>query len=253
MQKPAELLIQEFDKRRARNPNFSLRAFAKWLKFSPAQLSQMMSGKRPVTLNSAKKISERLGLSPAENKAFINTLLKDKEFIDSAASKKVIHMQEDQFRIISDWYHFAILSLTRLKGAKANPRWIARRLGINVEQAHQAILRLERMGIIQTKPIFKQICDPIEVVSAIPSEAIQKYHKQNLSLAIEKIETTPVHLREYQSISIPINPKHIQLFKQHIDEFLEQVSILADQQSSLELYNLNVQLFPITTIKETAE
>jgi uncharacterized protein (TIGR02147 family) len=250
MQNPVEILNQEFNKRRTRNPNFSLRSFAKWLKISPAQLSQMMTGKRPVTLNSVKKISERLELSPIEKKALINSLLKDKDFIQPNTDKKLVHMQEDQFRVISDWYHFAILSLTKLKEAKADPRWIARRLGINVEQAHQAMLRLERMGIIQTKPDFKQICEPIEVVSTVPSDAIRKYHKQNLGLATEKIDTIPLHLREYQSISIPLNPKHVKLFKKHIDDFLEQASELSDKQNGMEIYNLNVQLFPVTTIKE---
>ncbi|HAG92455.1 MAG TPA: hypothetical protein DCL41_11310, partial [Bdellovibrionales bacterium] len=66
MQNAVEMLNSEFNKRKGRNPNFSLRSFAKWLKISPAQLSQMMTGKRPITINSAQKIGDRLGLSPIE-------------------------------------------------------------------------------------------------------------------------------------------------------------------------------------------
>ncbi len=245
-----EFLNQEFNKRRTRNPNFSLRSFAKWLGLSPAQLSQMLTGKRPITLKSMKKMGDRLGLSPTEKKLMFTTILKDKNLIEVGEEKKVLHMEEDQFRVISDWYHLAILSLTRISGARADPRWIARRLGISVELAHQALLRLERLGILQVKPKFKQVCDPIEVVSLTPSSAIRKYHKQNLNLAIEKIDTVPLELRQFQSISIPVHPKKLGLYKKLIDEFLEQASELSEKQSGTEVYNLNVQLFPVTQTKE---
>lgn len=67
-----QLLNEEYQKRKQRNENFSLRSFAKWLDISPAQLSQMMSGKRTISLKSAKKLSQKLGLSPFEKKSFIN-------------------------------------------------------------------------------------------------------------------------------------------------------------------------------------
>lgn len=250
MQNPHELLASEFKKRKERNPNFSLRSFAKWLGVSPAQLSQMIAGKRPVTLKSMKKITERLGLSPSEKKSLILTFLQQKKFIENSEEKKVLKMQEDQFRLISDWYHFAILSLSQLKGSHSDPRWIARRLGISVEQAHQALLRLERLGIVQIKPQLRQVSDPLEVVSHTTSEAIRKYHKQNMNLALEKIETVPNQLRQFQSISIPLNPKNLEQFKKLIDEFLNQASDLSEKYEGIEVYNLNVQLFPVTTIQE---
>lgn len=245
-----ELIIEEFHKRRARNPNFSMRAFAQWLGISPAQLSQMMTGKRTITLKTMQKITNRLGLSPIEKKRVVNSLLKDKKFIETSENKQTLHLEEDQFRMISDWYHFAILSLTKLKDAQADPRWVARRLGISVEEANQAMLRLERMGILQLKPIFKQIGEPIEVASKIPSEAIRKYHKQNLSLAIEKVDTVPLELRELQSISLTLNPQNVTDFKEHIDEFLAQSSELSEKINGTEVYHLNVQLIPMTVIKE---
>ena len=251
MNSSQRLLVEEFNKRRDRNPNFSMRSFAQWLGISPAQLSQMMTGKRTITIKTIQKISGRLGLSPVEKKQMVSALLKEKNLLEATSeSKTVLHMEEDQFRIISDWYHLAILSLTKIKGASADPRWIARRLGISTEQANQAIGRLERMGILQTKPEFKQIGNPIEVVSKIPSEAIRKYHKQNLNLAIEKVDTVPLEQRELQSISITMNPKHIALFKDHIDEFLAQSSELSEKWNGDEVYHLNVQLFPVTTLKE---
>ncbi|OFZ29327.1 MAG: hypothetical protein A2622_07885 [Bdellovibrionales bacterium RIFCSPHIGHO2_01_FULL_40_29] len=223
-----------------------MRSFAKWLSVSPAQLSQMMTGKRPITLKSMRKISERLGLSPHERSDLAGSLLQNQNDNDE---KQVLRLREDQFHLIADWYHMAILSLTRIKKSQADPRWIAHRLGISVTQAHQALLRLERLGIIQMKP-FKQISDPIEMVSEVPSHAIRKYHIQNLNLAIEKIELIETRKRQFQSISIPVNPEKLEPFKKLIDNFLAASMALSHKQDGQEVYNLNVQLFPVTVLKE---
>ncbi len=248
MQTPIDFLNAEYRKRKERNPNYSLRSFAKWLNISPAQLSQMMAGKRNITLKTLKKINDRLDLSPTNSQELINTLLRQKKLISPLSEKKVTQIREDQFLLISDWYHLAILSLTKTKGAKADPRWVARRLGIKFEEAHQAMQRLERLELLQTKPFFKQIGDPFEIASEIPSAAIRKYHKQNLALSIEKIETVDVALRQFQSISVALNPSVIKKLKKEIDEFLNRASEICEGTQGLEVYNVNVQLFPVTQI-----
>lgn len=242
-----ELLINELNRRKSANPNFSLRSFAKWLGLSPAQLSQMLTGKRTITVKSMKKISERLGLSPNERHSLAGSLLQTETELHE---KQYLRLRDDEFHLISDWYHMAILSLTKIKGAKADPRWVARRLGLSLEEAHQALLRLERLGIIETKPQFRQISPPLEMVSEVPSEAIRKYHIQNLTLAAEKIELVEVSKRQFQSISIPLNPEKIEKFKKLIDSFLASAHELSRKNEGQEIYNLNVQLFPVTILKE---
>jgi uncharacterized protein (TIGR02147 family) len=251
MQTPKDLLNEEYKQRKGRNPNYSLRSFAKWLQFSPAQVSQMMAGKRPITLNSQKKINDRLGLSPSQSQEMIKGLLMQKNLISAEPAKQNRLLKDDQFHLVSDWYHLAILSLTKVKGASADPRWIARRLGIKSEEAHHALQRLERLGILQIKPIFKQIGEPFEAVSDVPSAAIRKYHKQNLSLALEKIETVPLKLRQFQSISVPLHPSLVKNLKDEIDSFLNRASELCANCKATEVYHLNVQLFPVTQIADS--
>ena len=246
------ILKKEIELRKKRNPNFSLRSFAKWLDISPAQLSQMLAGKRPITIKTLKKITERLDYSPIEKSDILFKLTND-EMSPSKKTKKM-QMAEDEFHLISDWYHFAILSLTKIKGATADPRWIAQRLGIAVNEAAQAVLRLERLAIIETRPVFKQMSDPIEVLSATPSLAIRKYHKQVLNLALEKIETVPMQHRNYDSVTIPVNSKQLDFLKKQmshlIEIILEQSQKDVEKKTCDQVYHLNVQLFPLTKIKE---
>lgn len=251
MQNPAEFLNEEYQKRKQRNPNYSLRSFAKWLSISPAQLSQMLSGKRSITLKTLKKINDRLALSPQDNRELMQSLLTEKKYIAHRPSRTTQQLKDDEFALIADWYHLAILSLAKTKGAKSDPRWVARRLGIKFEDAHQALLRMERLGILQLKPELKQIGDPLEVSSEVPSRAIRKYHLQNLSLAMEKIETIEVPLRQFQSLSLPMNPQCLKAMKKEIDQFLERMTDLAQSTKANEVYHLNIQLFPVS--KETPE
>ena len=246
MHTPQDFINSEYKKRKERNPNYSLRSFARWLNVSPAQLSQMMTGKRSITLKTMKKINDRLGLSPASSQDLVQTLLKQKNILQPDVIRTVKDLKEDEFRLVSDWYHLAILSLTKVRAAKSDPRWVARRLGIKVEDANQALLRLERMGLLELKPVFRQIGEPFEVISDVSSAAIQKYHKQNLGLAIEKVESTDVSVRQFQSITFPMNPALVKVLKKEIDEFLNRSFDKSQGPNPTEVYNLNVQLFPVT-------
>jgi uncharacterized protein (TIGR02147 family) len=248
MERANEFIAHEFAERKKANPNFSLRAFSRWLGLSPAQVSQMITGKRKVTLASLKLIASRVGLSPAERESLFAEIMSD-DFSSRARLPKRERLDEDRFRLIADRHHFAILALTKIPAAKADPRWIARKLDISVEQANQAIMRLERLGLLSIKP-FKQITGALEASSDKPSPAIRKYHKQSLQVAAEKIDTIPNELREFQSIVIAIKKSQLPALRKIIDRFLDRASAAAEEEVGKDLYHLNVQLFPISKLED---
>src|SRR6202050_4890689 len=60
------LLQDELAARCSRNPNYSLRSFAKFLSVSPAALSAILKGKRPITHKMKERLGLQLGLSLKE-------------------------------------------------------------------------------------------------------------------------------------------------------------------------------------------
>lgn len=237
------LLQEELRRRKTRNPAYSLRAFAKSLGMSPAQLSQLVSGKRPLTLKTFEKVARELELSPFEKRSALESLAQ--------AHSPELHprhaqLKEDEFRLISDWYHFAILSLTKIKGAKKDPVWIAKRLGIHIIDAKMAVERLERMGILSSGDQFKQITEPLRVLSDIPSQAIQKSHRQVLALATEKLSEVPVELRDFSVMMMDINPKNLSRAKKAIENFQDELATLLEQGESTEVYAFACQMFPLS-------
>ncbi len=242
MESPLHLLKTEFETRRERNPNLSLRAFARWLGVSPAQISQVLSGKRRLTPKLASKLAKRLNLSPLEKLEFVRHTNLD--FIEPASSVSAT-LSEERFQMIAEWYHMAILSLTKVKGAKADPRWVAQRLGISVTEAQSAMERLCKLGLLQLKP-FMQIGQPLLVTSEVPSQAIRRHHKQLINLAIECIDTEPIQRRQVQSVTFATDAKHIAMAQKQIDRFLEQMNELMESPSPTDVYTLNLQLAPLT-------
>jgi len=63
-------LKQELKRRRRANPRYSLRAFADFLRVSPAFLSEVMRGKHLVSEAMLLKIGERLKLNNGELREF---------------------------------------------------------------------------------------------------------------------------------------------------------------------------------------
>jgi hypothetical protein len=57
-------------------------------------------------------------------------------------------VEDDRFKLISDWYHFAILSLADVRGSRWQKQWLAARLGISRTEAAEAMLRLKRFTVI---------------------------------------------------------------------------------------------------------
>lgn len=240
----SEMLKSELQDRQKRNPNFSVRAFARWLEISPAQLSQLMSGKRRVSVTMGYKIVEKLGLSPLERQSLMTSLPGWVETKKDSA--RVRQLQEDHFRLISDWYHFAILSLTRLPRAEGQPLWVSSQLGISIETAREAMDRLVRLGLLQLSPTFQQVGDPLNVNSEDPSPAIRKFHKQVLQLAAEKIDTTENQYKDFQGVTLAIDRKKIPIAKKIIDEALNKITETLESGTSNDVYSCSIQLFPLT-------
>ncbi|MFN9069064.1 MAG: hypothetical protein ACK5V3_17710, partial [Bdellovibrionales bacterium] len=66
-----ECLQREFTLRRGRNSSYSLRAFARSLGVNPGALSQVMSGKRPLTAQSTKKILQSMNIDFIEKQKIL--------------------------------------------------------------------------------------------------------------------------------------------------------------------------------------
>ncbi|MGK5081763.1 DUF4423 domain-containing protein [Bdellovibrionota bacterium FG-1] len=259
---PRLLLQRELERRCKANPRYSLRAFAKALELSPTILSLVLSGKRPLSRQAAHRIADRLSLRSDECLALLdwaNTKPLRRALAPPPSSSplnetSVYQMSLDSFALISDWYHYAILSLLEIPGAQFEASWIARHLGISHIEATAAMERLQRMEIVdQVDGRWKQATAPIRIGNNVPTAATKKFQKQLMLKAIESIENEPEENRDFSSMTFAIDPAQIPYAREEIRKFRRTLAQdLEARGSPKRVYQFTVQIFPVSQpLKET--
>jgi uncharacterized protein (TIGR02147 family) len=257
-----EILKLELADRCQTNPQYSLRAFARDLGISPARLSFILSGKRGLSENAAKEIAEKLGLNQLEAEYFSNLVIASdsrSKVKRTLAKEKLTKMRQHQktsksvsleaFRIIRDWYHYAILELTMLNDFKSDLGWIAKRLGISKFEAEQAIERLKKLELLEDKNGHLVQTEPnLTTGFDVPSEALKEFHRQLLKKAQDALVFQTIDERNISSLTLSVSFKDIPYFKKKIKEFQTEINQDAEKRKDGrdEVYCLAVQFFKLS-------
>lgn len=249
-------LIEDYSRRRERNAGYSLRAFARDLKVSKTALSDVLSGRRDFSKKAAVKVAQALTWSPKRTAVMLNEVARGSSATslktDSVDRTEFLQLQEDQFKLICEWYHIAILNLARLKRHSADPKWIARRLGISEVEAKGALNVLERLVLIEIKrEKIVRTSAPVKAGGDEPSTWIRKYHRQNLRLAEESLERDPITRRVVSALSFPMNAKTLPLAEKKIAAFKHEMAELFETPNTDDVYTISIQLFPVTRGEKT--
>lgn len=144
------VLQAELSRRCNRNGQYSLRAFARDLETDHASLSQVLRGRRRATEPTVRRLGKRLGLEPERIEGLV-ALEKHgsaSEGRELATLEYIRDLTEDALEVQSRVEHAALLELTHLEGFRPDVRWIARVLGLEVEEVQVALQRLIRLGML---------------------------------------------------------------------------------------------------------
>jgi uncharacterized protein (TIGR02147 family) len=228
-----------------------MRSFARDLGLSPPRLSCILKGKYSLSVDAAKQVADRLKLSPEAQAAFINSVLTERA-AKKLSKRKVgdlppySHLSEDQFLLVSEWYHFPILELTYLKDFNPVPNWIARRLGISIEDAMKAIERLRKLDLLRIlktgkyRPTSSSTMTPTEV----SSDAIKKYHTQILDKAKTALQEQSVEERQYMAGAFSFNSEELAEAKKEVEDFANRFAAKFSKNKTKDsVYTICVQFF----------
>ncbi|MGE3973999.1 MAG: TIGR02147 family protein [Bdellovibrionales bacterium] len=243
----------------AKNPRYSLRAFAQQIGLSPSHLSRVINGSSGISISAATKIAAKLGLSSQEIQEFINlvsyenadenakVLLKSlRNTKDDNLSKRTLDLE--MFEIISDWYYFPLYELIKCNSLKATADILAKKLDLSLAEVKAALDRLQRVGLISLGK--DRIYHPTEnrnirTSNDIASVAIQNHHRKMLGKAVQAL-SQPVEEREFQSMQLTFNSKKIKQAQRQIRKFIDQFEKEFRCEKSCEVYQFNLQYFSLT-------
>jgi transcriptional regulator with XRE-family HTH domain len=244
------LLRAELVQAQMKNSSFSLRGLARKLKSNPSTLSEILNGKRPITKRTGKKLLEALCVNPAKANQIVSKLpnrhLNGKDV--GSQTDTYTQISADHFDVIANWYYYGILSLVETKGFKSDYKWIAQKLGLNLQKTKRSVKKLVELGMLQqtksgkirsTRKKFKTSSDILDL-------SIQKNHMQNLEIQENSLVNDPVELRDFSSITFTFNPKKMKKAKEMIRDFRRQFSEEMENKNNTEVYRLSVQLIPLS-------
>ena len=248
--------MRKFLELKSKNPNFSVRALALRLGMQPGATNEILKGQRRVSRKIAEKIATKLLLDPSERTDLLrdfpeklkrntnNRRMRDRDL-------EALKLNSDQFELISEWIHFAILSLFRLKSFKSDVSWIANRLAVTEVEARKAILRLQHLKLIHIDEngVMTRTSQPVRTTDDIKDLSLQRMHMNDMDIAKKKIQELNVDQRDFTNFTFPGNPKSMARAKEIIRKAQDELELLMDDEESSEVYRVCMYLFPLTKLE----
>jgi uncharacterized protein (TIGR02147 family) len=258
-------LAEELARRTERNPKYSLRAFAAAIGVDKAALSRILSGSKPLTFRTAAKILKSLDMTPQDVNRFMDSIARDTESRSLSTEDRIelarlavprVHEIEDQkFRVIADWYHFAILEMTFLRKFRSDPTWIADQLGIPLAVCKPALERLLSLGLLKMiSGRYKKIPTPVTTKDrSKTSDAHRQHQVQMMEKSLQSLKSDPIEIRSHTGLTIPINPEKIPEAKRMIHEFSQELGRFLAAGEKTRVYQLSISLFPLQNARQSEE
>ncbi len=256
-----DLLEEEFERRRQFNEAYSLRAYARDLGLPAPRLSLIINKKEGISVTAAEQIAQKLKLSDTKKAWFCNSAgaLHARSFKERNEYKEKIKRYKEEaqlfselhleyFKVIADWYHFAILELTYLVEFQNNSSWMAEILGISKEEVETAIERMKTLDLIEEKDgklvdVFKFLATPNDV----PSASLKKFNTQLMKKALEALYEQDVMEREITSNIFSVQKDQLPRFKEKLRDFRREFEREASQQKEKDaVYCLSMQFYELT-------
>ena len=249
-------LKEELAARLARNPLYSIRAMAKSLDVDAGTLSRVLAGKQIPSYKLTVRLTRALALSPQELEAFFGSVSRRQKrrklqrltplFASHVAIPPSRDLSIDLYRIIADWYHFAILELTYVKGFKSDEQWIAKELGISPLEAKLAVDRLLEFQLLKKErgTLVKTEMHLSTTDKHVTTAALRKNQRQFLEKAIDSLDGK-IDTRSSTSMTMAIDPRKIPTAKKMIQEFNQKLCRYLEDGERTTVYNLQVALYPL--------
>jgi len=268
MKSSNQFLLEKFNAIKERNPRFTVRALAQKLQLkSHSHLSRILSGSKPVPLGYLPVFVHVFKLKKAEMQ-FLEYLI----MLDQSKTEEEITFYENRLREIQkrskikfsytdkNYYlmhplYPILLELTETKDFIHDLEWIKRRIPFKTSknEISLAIDFLKKNGLLtENNNCLTRTYQHMKTLDDNVDKIVKSYHKSILNFAEMALENCPLDMRMFNNFCLPITSQKLQQIKNRIKDFTEDLitEIEADSGEGDEVYQLNINFFPMTKIKE---
>jgi len=232
------------------NPQYSLRAFAMHLGADHSTLGQQIRGVRPLTPAAIEAIGAQLGLPRERLDAYV---ANERLFAAAGATRRdreVRELTRDAASLVTDWWHYAILELTRLEGFRADSRWVARVLGIPVDDVNRSLSALLHLGLLEMRDPRTWVDRSGDAASSFEDftrVAIERYAEELRRLSLAAASEVPPGLRDRRSTTIALATSRVPEALEAIARFHRELGEILSRDAERDaVYRFEIDFFPLT-------
>lgn len=263
-----EFIKASFEIWKKRMSGFSLRYFAKKAQLGGhSYLTMVLNGERNISPATLTKLSKALGLSREdavyfENLVFYNQVKNDEDkvrYFDRLLAMRekagITKLSPDQLQYFANAHAVVIREMAALKEFRDDPEWIAEHLfrKIPAKEVETILGALTRLGLLVRDADGKLRHSGKSLQSPIDCDAYEiiNYHRRVLADARYAMSLAPHGEWDVTSMVIPVPKEQISEVMNIMQKCREDIVHLINRGSKNfhEVYQLNMQLFPVTKTK----
>jgi len=227
--------------RQRKNPRYSIRAMARDIGVHPSTLSAIFGGKRNLPQSQISRVGKKIKDIPGAS------ALLESSFRDGVCA---IPIDSLLYEIVAEWEYAAILTLLDCANYESSSRWIAERLQLEESRVKHCLQNLVSAGllVVEESGKLRKPAKNIETTEDIASKALRASHFEALRQAHGKLESIDLETHDFSSVTFTMSFDKIPKVKKEIRAFRKRLQKILESESNTEIYQLNLQLFPLTKI-----
>jgi uncharacterized protein (TIGR02147 family) len=236
---------------------------------SSSWLTNVLSGAKGITLETARAISDYLDHDVWERRYFeilvhfnqAKTVEKRNSYFAALKQhllKKGYHslyvLESDQYEFYSKWYYTAVRSLLGMfpMGDEFNRIGRMTSPSITAVQAKKSVKLLTKLGLIKKneKGIYELTGMAITTGHDVKSLAVANFQRETMRLGIEAIDRYSQSVRDISTMSVGISEEGFNKIAVILAECRKVIADIANGDSNADrVYQINFQVFPLSKIK----
>jgi uncharacterized protein (TIGR02147 family) len=261
-----DFLKDFYEEKKSEHSFFSYRLFGSKVGLDASYLAKVLIGQRHISNGSIGKITAFCGLREREAD-FFETLVhfvkarshkESKLLFEKLLSQKSVGAKTllpHQYAFYQKWYHSALRSILEFYDFRGDYRALAQQLSppISAREAKESVRLLEKLGLIKKDETgrYRMTDAAITTGPQWHSLAIQAFQEETIRLSAESLARHPKNHRDVSTVTMNISAQNFEEIRERINEFRSSIIKFVNEQSSPDrVVQLNIQLFPLTQIKE---
>lgn len=243
-----------FQQRQEKNPRYSLRAYARSLEIEASNLSEILSGKRALSIFVAEKILKHLDCSREQQDAMMNDfkveLDQAKRFRKQSSNEYLV--EEEGFNEIATWYHMAILTFFETPHYDGTVQSVAKYFGMETDKVQSALDGLVKMGLLRLE---NGKYEKVAATYRAPKENPEKKQRvgsdqivaDSMDLAADLFTHYTYEEKEVWAAYMALNPARMSeartYYREGVTKFLSSFSCTPGEES--DVYQISFQMVPL--------